>query len=1242
MQIRRGVVVFGVLLATALLPCCGSGGASTPPPAPTITAVTVSPQNPTIAASQQQLFTATVSGTGNYTSTVAWSVNGAPGGNSSVGTISTSGLYTAPGALVAPYTVTVTAVSTEDSTKSGTSQAKIVEGLVSSVIIQPTAQNIYAGSNQLFEVNVQGTGYVNPNVTWTVNGIPNGNATVGTMSPISSGYYTAPDVIPNPAAVTITATSVQDTTKSGTATATILAPPLGIISVSVNPGSVIMPASQTQAFTANVIGVGNFNPAVTWSVGPAGTILPSYGTISPGGVYTPPNNLAAPSPINITVTSVADPSKTAVAGVQVFPTPMLTSISPNPAQAGDQLTLNGNNLYYITAIQFTGPNNLTLPAIQSLDFQLVVPFSAVSGPVWITTQLPGFAPVVSNSVPLTRIPALRIRAASRDLAAGESTTFSYRILGMPSAQTIQWTADVGSIDSGGNYQAPASVPGDTFAHIQGCISGTQACQTEILGLHPFRITPYPALVALGGQLQLQSMAGGATWSELAGSGSLTPGGLYTAGTTTAASGGMPVSATLNGATENATVGVTGGVPGVVSEISDYVDYTLTEPFGTVNEQVAVSGNHLYALATGTGSRSYFWIDVYDISDPINPVWIDAVETALRGPMYTRGQYLYQLGYLGSIAIFDISATTPVLMAETETPQLAQLSYYDGMVWGATGWTGSQVTIVQFNVQNGSIEPTNFQLPGPSGAGPTSSVTSSPMGTSTRLFVFNTVDPYTPSVFSELDTFDLTASPPTLLQAQPISPPYNYSSNLGSFLVVGGEIYDISSGLPVATSMLPPLALGPPLGFNGTQLLTGTYQNGMLVTDLSTLSQPKLTGVIFDRSLATTGVWSGQYIFTGSGFMGSGDIRVFDARPTGGGMDKATPVGPFGGSGAFDSLIYQSHLFEAIETDQNAFVSILDLTANPVSELSEFDTGSANPMAVQATGSTMYVGTDQSLLVTDISNPAAPTQISSTGGPVNALSVWGNYLYVGTTDGHLITYNIAQPAAPVQVSSQTLPVAAIVMRSSNNLLFIADDVSGLLTYNLANPSTPAIVSQFQPATAVGDLAIDGNLALLATSDQGMVIADITNPAQPVQVGQGILPPYGYTTASAMADGITLTNKVAYVGTWQDGGNIYGFDYSTAAHPRLVAVMPEDGEICASVLTLQNHGTDLFDGGVFGSYPFVDIDLTQPFNVINYYPIFASAISSTQGNPCEDSAKAAQPHHERVTYSSRRARLKKRQR
>lgn len=1235
-QIGRLVSIIGLLVAITLAQGCG-GGASIQS-ASIITTVSVSPQNPTIAAGQQQLFSAEVSGTGNFSAAVVWLVNDVPGGNLSVGTVSTGGNYSAPASFNAAFTVTVKAVSSQDSTKSGIAQANLVVGLVSGVTVAPKTQDVFAGANQLFSANVQGTGIINPNVTWSVNGVPGGNSAVGTVGTGPSAFYTAPDVIPNPASVTITATSVQDTTKSGTAVATVVAPPLGIISVNVTPTSVNMPASQTQTFTVNVVGVGNFNSAVTWSVGPNGVILPNYGSISPTGVYTPPNSLTDPTPINITATSVADPSKSSTVAVQVFPTPVITSLSPNSAQAGDTIEINGTNLNSVIGIQFTGPNNLILP-VPTFGTEIPVPFSAVSGPVSVITQLPGFAPVVTNSLQFTRIPALRIRAANRDLSAGESTQFSYRILGMPNAQAIQWTTDVGTIDGSGNYEAPGAVTSDTFAHIQGCISGTQTCQTEILGLHPFRITPYPASVALGASLQLQSILEGATWMELAGGGSLTTGGLYTAGTAVASAGGIPVSATLNGATENATVGVT-GVPGVVSEISDYIDYTLPLPFGTLNEQVSVSGTHLYALASGNLNdpvdRTYFWIDVYDISDPIHPIWVDAVETALRSPIYTSGQYLYQVG-VDVIAVFDISGTTPVLIAEAAIPSVSNRSNFDGIVWvwPATGWSGSQdqVTVEQFDLRSGNIVQTNFQLPGPAGAGPSSSVSSLPMGTDTRLFVLNSVNATTSSASTELDTYDLTTSPPSLLQAQTISPPFYYTSFFGNVLVVGGEIFDVSSGLPVQVSTLPSLAAGNLVGFNGKELLTA-FQSSLLVTDLTDLSQPKLTGVLVDPTWATTGAWAGQYVITGNG-----GIRVFDASPTGGGIIEATPLGPFLASVVYDQLVYQSHLLEATETDHNAFVSNLDLTTNPPTEVSEFDTGSANPLAVQVTGGTMYVGTDQSLLVVNISNPASPMQITSMTGAVSALSISGNYLYEGTADGHLVAFNISQPAAPLQVSSQTIPSPAITIRASNNLLFIADDTSGLLTYNLASPSTPALLSQFQPATAIGDVAIDGNLALLATSDQGLVIADVTNPSKPAKVGQAILPAYGVTTASAIADGITFTNKVAYVGTWADGGILYGFDYSTAAHPRMVAVMPE-GTLCDSVLTLQNDGTDLFDGGALDAFPFVDIDLSQPRNVINFYPVFASAINAGTGNACDVTFQTAQSRRARTSYTAMRARLRRR--
>ncbi len=54
------------------------------------------------------------------------------GGNATVGTVASSGLYTAPSAVPTPYTVIVSAASTEDATKSA-SVSVIVAGTMASV-----------------------------------------------------------------------------------------------------------------------------------------------------------------------------------------------------------------------------------------------------------------------------------------------------------------------------------------------------------------------------------------------------------------------------------------------------------------------------------------------------------------------------------------------------------------------------------------------------------------------------------------------------------------------------------------------------------------------------------------------------------------------------------------------------------------------------------------------------------------------------------------------------------------------------------------------------------------------------------------------------------------------------------------------------------------------------------------------------------------------------------------------------
>jgi len=98
----------GVTLATLTFMACGSsGGGIVVIPSAT---VSVSPKLAAIAAvTQTQQFTATV--TGNVSDlSVSWSVDNTAGGNTSVGTISSSGLYTPP-ATGGAHTITATSVA---------------------------------------------------------------------------------------------------------------------------------------------------------------------------------------------------------------------------------------------------------------------------------------------------------------------------------------------------------------------------------------------------------------------------------------------------------------------------------------------------------------------------------------------------------------------------------------------------------------------------------------------------------------------------------------------------------------------------------------------------------------------------------------------------------------------------------------------------------------------------------------------------------------------------------------------------------------------------------------------------------------------------------------------------------------------------------------------------------------------------------------------------------------------------
>jgi hypothetical protein len=206
------------LVCVVILAGCKSGTAGK------VISVTIAPTAVNVVIGTSLQFTATVADTFNQN--VTWSVVG----DSAKGTISTTGLYMAPGVVPTPAQVTVMAISQKDQTKSATATIKVTATATPSpvsVLVSPGAASVAAFGTQQFTSLV--TGNTNTAVTWQVNGTTGGSRALGFIS--SSGLFVAPGGVPTAsdgtggtAATTLTviAVSQADLSASGSAAVTIL------------------------------------------------------------------------------------------------------------------------------------------------------------------------------------------------------------------------------------------------------------------------------------------------------------------------------------------------------------------------------------------------------------------------------------------------------------------------------------------------------------------------------------------------------------------------------------------------------------------------------------------------------------------------------------------------------------------------------------------------------------------------------------------------------------------------------------------------------------------------------------------------------------------------------------------------------------------------------------------------------------------------------------------------------------
>jgi len=133
--------------------------------------------------------------------------------------------------------------------------------------------------------------------------------------------YTAPSSMPKSSSVTLTVSSVADSSKTSSAEISLSGQSQGAVSVSISPSTTVVPPNQSQQFVVQVLN-DTENKGVVWSLTQSGTqCSPTCGSLvgytTQTAIYVAPSSVPSSSVVVITATSIADTTQTAVGAITI-------------------------------------------------------------------------------------------------------------------------------------------------------------------------------------------------------------------------------------------------------------------------------------------------------------------------------------------------------------------------------------------------------------------------------------------------------------------------------------------------------------------------------------------------------------------------------------------------------------------------------------------------------------------------------------------------------------------------------------------------------------------------------------------------------------------------------------------------------------------------------------------------------------------------------------------------------------
>ena len=441
--------------------------------------------------------------TGSKVTGVNWSVTGA-------GSISTSGVYTAPATMPSSSAVTITAALSSNPAITASYSLNLLDP--APVLTSASVPQLAAGATTA--VTLYGTGFV-PSTTFTVTG-----GTIATTYQ-STTTVTAQVTVPATGSGNFTITAVNAAPGGGTSAAVTI--PIWTITITAtdpdgaNTGTARLGVPVSLAVTD----VDTGSQYVTYSLAGPGTLSIS-GTYGQNATYTPPQTMPSTTTAVITAFMAGFPTLTTSYTINlVNPIPTVTSASPTSllTDGTQTVTLNGAGFVNGTTVLYNGASLATTFASYN---KVTVPVPVVANASGnLTLQVVNPTPGGGAGTTFTETvdaPAITLTATDKEgtnsgtANLNETVTMAAAVTGSE-VTTVTWSATGGgSISSAGVYTPPTSMPASTAVTITAALTANPAITASYtLNL----LDPAPVLTSAS---VLQLTAGATTTATLYGTG----------------------------------------------------------------------------------------------------------------------------------------------------------------------------------------------------------------------------------------------------------------------------------------------------------------------------------------------------------------------------------------------------------------------------------------------------------------------------------------------------------------------------------------------------------------------------------------------------------------------------------------------------------------------------------------------------------------------------------------------------